>query len=219
MDSGDITFSKSVKGRTRVANDALEGFVVRVGYGGMPDFTQPPDGFNPTRPVSCSVVPPSAGTEDLWVVLRSRNAYGLESQNQQVKIITINWDGDEELGDLSAPTDVQITSVEDEAFLIFASYLGYHSDPHPGDTWKVYLKADTPPTPGVDTPVATGAVIGDSMQVTVGTYPEGSKTYYVAVTVYRDEDDEESSAGTSSLTLPADPLTPTPVNTGWVDHD
>jgi len=207
------------RGRYRVENAALEGYVVYVGYSGLPDFTQDPDGSGTTRPVAFAITPPGVGTEDLYVAMRSRNRYGVESQNQQIRIITIDNNGDEVLGTLSAPTGVSIEPAEDEAFLVAASYPGYHTDPNPGDEWRVYVKADTPPTPGVDTPAATGSIGGDFMQVVVGAYPDGDKTYYADVTVYRDADSTESAAGTAFVVLPVDPLTPTPVNTGWVGVD
>ncbi len=208
-------FIAQSKGRIRIENNAVEGYVVYIGYGSMPDFTSP-DEFSDMLPIDVSIIPPVSGTENLYITLRKRNRYNLESQNQQVKIITIDTNGDEALGNISAPIGAEMTAIIDEGFLIAASYPGYNTDTNKANTWKIYVKADTPPVPGVDIPVATGSIKGTTLQVSTGPYPDGNKTYYLAVTVYRTEDSEESAASESSLVLPADPLTPVSVKSGLV---
>jgi len=214
-----MEITNKVRGRIRIANNAVEGYVVYVGENQMPDFTQGPDGFSATRPVSVSITPPPSGTTNFWVVMRKRNAYGVESQNQKVLVITVNSDGNEELGALSAPIGLQMTCVENEAFLVYARYPGFYQDTNPGDTWKVYVKKGSAPVPGTDEPVVTGGIASGVMQVLVGAYPDGNATYYGAVTVYRTADGEESEAATTELVLSADPAIPIPVNSGWVEYE
>ena len=205
------SFDGIQKGRARIANDAVEGYVVYIGYGDVPDFTLAPDDFSTSRPIDVSVTPPGAGTENIHVVLRKRNKYKLESQNQQSFLLTIDTNGDEVLGDVSAPSDATILPADDENFLVSAIYNGFENDANPANTWYVYLKADSPPVPGVDSPVATGVILDTRMSARLGTYPTGDKTYYLAITVHRTVDDVESTAAEASLVLDADPLTPEPV--------
>lgn len=209
-------FSRGLQGRHFIENESVEGYVVYIGTDEMPDFTTVA-GFSATLPIDVSITPPVTGSIDLFVVVRKRNRYGLESQNQQPLIITIDSTGDEQLGDLSTPVDVYvIPSLSVNEYLrVMGSYSGFYSDRNPADTWRVYLKADTPPTPGVDAPVASGSISGGNFVVDLGPYPDGDKTYYVAVTVFRSADSEESGAGTNSLTLDADPATPVPVKSGY----
>ena len=205
------SFLAATTGRGRIANDALEGYVVYVGEDAMPDFTAAPAEFSATRPIDVTVTPPGAGTLDLWVVLRARSKYGLESPNQHPQIITIDTAGDEELGPLTTPTDAAIVTADDDYFIVSATYLGHDSDANPADTWNIYFAATTPPTPGVDAPVATGSVGTAKMAARIGPYATGGLTYHLAVTVERSADSEESAADTDSIVLGADPLTPTAV--------
>ena len=170
--------TRSPHGRYRVEDTTIEGYIVRVGYGAMPDHTAAPDGFSTTRPVVLSVTPPGAGTEDLYIVLRKRNAYGIESQNQQVRIITIDTSGNEVLGTLSAPTGVVIEPVVDEAFLVFATYPGYHTDANRGDTWRVYHKSRVKPDLGTVMSELRGTAT-DVLSAVFGTTPrvEPYKTF------------------------------------------
>jgi len=194
-------------GRHRVANDNYEGYVVYVGYDQMPDFTADPDAFSATRPVVFAITPPLVGTSDLNVVLRSRSKFGLENQNSVPTIITIDTAGDEVLGPLSSPSFLSVVSIEDEYFKVFIKYPGYDTDLDRGDGFKVYVGEGVLPVPGVDTPVATGTSSLDA-NVTIGPYPTGGMTYYLAVTVFRTEDSAESTAAETTLVLGADPLTP-----------
>ncbi len=203
---------KRVLGRHRIANDTVEGYVVYVGRGAMPDFTQPPNAFNPTLPVSFAVTPPVTGTLVLWVVTRKRNKYGIESQNTQPHYINIDTDGNEVLGVVSTPIISGVVSVEDEYFRVFLSYPGYATDTDRADTWRVYVGVGAPPVPGVDTPVATGTITGTGGAVRVGPYPTGGIDYYFAATVYRTEDTTESDAATFELDLPVDPSPPVALN-------
>lgn len=205
---------KTAKGRSRTANDAVAGYVVYVGYGQRPDFTQDPDGFDPTRPVEVDVVPPFSGTYELQVVMRQRSKYGLEGGDVVAKTITIDTNGDEVLGPVSAPFILNVLPADDEYFSLFIKYPGYETDPNPGDETKVYVNEGAPPVPGVDTPAAVVGVRPD-LGVMVGPYPTGSTTYYFAVTIFRTENSEESEAATAALVLGDDPLTPRAVKGGF----
>lgn len=195
------------KGRCRVSNNAAEGYAVYVGYDGPPDFSQDPDGFGTSLPVSFSVTTPPSGTTDLYVVLRKVNRYGLESQNQYAQVITIDSNGDEALGPISAPEILDAVTGVDDEFNVYIAYRGIDTDANPADTWRLYVKKDTPPVPGTDTPVATGSASAQGAAI-VGPYTEGDATYHIAATVYRTADSLESSAATTSIVLGADPLTP-----------
>ena len=200
----------SLRGRARIANDSAVGFAVYVGYDALPDFTAERDGFAAAKPVEFAIVPPLAGTSDLYVVLREVNKYGVESQNQQTKTITIDTNGDEVLGPVSAPESLVVQTTIDDFFQVLMTYPGILTDANPADTWRLYVGQGAAPTPGVDVPVATGSALEYGVAV-VGPYPTGGVTYHFAVTVYRTEDATESAALTEELVLGADPDTPVSV--------
>ena len=204
-------------GRFRIANAAVEGYVVYVGYGAMPDFTVAPAGFGAALPVAFAITPPGVGTQELWVVTRKRNAYGVESQNTHPQKINIDTAGNEVLGTLTAPVINTVISVEDEKFRVFAQYPGFNTDTDPADTWRVYVGAGVAPVPGVDVPAAEGSMVSsDQAGINVGPYATGGITYYFAVTVVRAADSEESAAATFILALDADPAPVVPVHGGFV---
>lgn len=209
------------RGNIRIANDAVEGYVIYVGVDELPDLTADPDGFSISLPVQAAVDLPSSGTTDFYAIVRKRNKYNLESQNQQAQIITIDDGGVEELGDLTAPTVAQLVTANDDKFLVKALYSGYNNDTNPADKWRIYIKADTPPVVGVDAYTTEGNIAGQGgiLSGIVGPYPTGNRTYYLAVTVYRSEDDEESVASTNSITLDEDPSTPESVESGYASVD
>lgn len=209
-------YNRVIRGRGRIANDAVTGYTVYVGYGQMPDFTAAPAGFGATLPVPLTITPPVSGTVVLWVVTRARDAYGLESQNTQPQFIQIDTAGNEVLGVVSLPLIPAVILIEDDAFLVQLSYPGFATDPDPADYFILYVGVGVPPVPGVDTPV-TMESIGDVLAVaSVGPYPTGGITYYFAVTVYRSADGFESAAGLYEVTLPADPALPLAVPGGFI---
>ena len=195
-------------GRHLIVNNAVEGYVVYVGYGEMPDFTTPA-GFGTTLPVSFAITPPPpTETVELWVVTRKRNKYGLESQNTHPQRINIDENGNAILGVLSPPMILGIISIEDEYFRIFGTYPGLETDTDPADIWKLYVSIYIMPEPGVDTPVATGPIIGPQTSVDVGPYPTDDVPYNFALTVFRTVDGEESVAATGTFVMPVDPGKP-----------
>lgn len=200
-------YNRVMQGRARVANDAVAGYVVYVGYGAMPDFNAPA-GFGATLPVATAITPPVSGTITLWVVTRARDVYGLESQNTHPQYITINSSGDEDFGPLTAPVITGIIEIENDSFQLQVNYPGFATDANPGDTWLLYVGAGVPPVPGVDAPAGSGTVTDGTAIANLGPYPTGGMVYYFAVTVYRALDGLESAAGTGSVTLPADPAEP-----------
>lgn len=208
---GTQTFAPVQWGRYRVANDNVEGYVIYIGRGQMPDFTQAPQ-FASGLPANIAITPPGSGTLVLWVVKRYRDKYGLESQNTQPQFINIDSSGNEVLGLVSTPVILDGIAVEDENFLIFTSYPGLATDKHPADTWRLYVGQGTPPVPGVDTPAYTGSIVGSSqIGINVGPYHTGGVNYYFALTVYRTQDGTESAAATFEIDLPADPAVPVPL--------
>lgn len=208
-------FSNEHLGRHFIENESVEGYVVYVGYDELPDFENDPDGFAASLPVSFSVSTPDPGeTYDLYIVVRKRNKYNVESQNQQPEIVIIDSNGDKQLSTLSAPDSAALHTASNDYLRVLASYSGFTEDADPADSWNVYLGEGSAPTPGVDTPVWTGSV-GQFLAVNIGPYTSGGITYYLAVTVSRSEDGEESVAATDSLTLDDDPATPVPVNSGY----
>ncbi len=66
-------------GGSKVANASVAGYVVYVGVNVPPDINQPPTAYSASLPITIGSPPPISGTNTLYVLVRSRNQYGLES--------------------------------------------------------------------------------------------------------------------------------------------
>lgn len=200
------------QGRYRVENADKSGYLIYIGYGSMPDLTGPADAFSATLPTSVLITPPEVGTEEIFVVVRSRNSYGLVSQNQKPSSLTVDSAGNEELGPITAPDKVEISCITDDGFLVSANYSGYFSDRNRGDVWEVYLKAGEVPVPGVDEPAAVGDVKGAEMQSAIGPYAETGEVYYLVVGIRRTIDNATAFSEPVEIYVPAAPSAPMGVN-------
>ena len=196
------------QGRYRVENADKSGYLIYIGYGAMPDLSLPADAFSATLPTSVPITPPEVGTEEIFVVVRSRNSYGLVSQNQKPSSLTVDSAGNEELGPITAPDKVEISCITDDGFLVSANYSGYFSDRNRGDVWEVYLKAGEVPVPGVDEPAAVGDVKGAEMQSAIGPYAETGEVYYLVVGIRRTIDNAAAFSEPVEIYVPAAPSAP-----------
>lgn len=201
-------FSSRQKGRYRAEELSKQGYLIYIGYGALPDLSLPANAFSPALPTSVPITPPEVGTEEIFVVVRSRNSYGLVSQNQKPSSLTVDSAGNEELGPITAPDKVEISCITDDGFLVSANYSGYFSDRNRGDVWEVYLKAGEVPVPGVDEPAAVGDVKGAEMQSAIGPYPETGITYYLVIGVRRTADNASVSSEVTEIAVPAAPEAP-----------
>ena len=114
---------------------------------------------------------------------------------------------DEVLGPVTSPSEVGISCIMDDGFLVTARYEGYFSDRNKANRWEVYLKAEESPIVGLDVPAATGAIKGAEMQSAIGPYLETDVTYYLIVAVRRTADNAVATIA-SEIFVPAAPAMP-----------
>ena len=195
------------QGRYRVENADKVGYLIYIGYGSMPDLTGPADAFASVLPASVSVSPPESGETEIFVVIRSRNSFNLVSQNQKPLNLLMDSNGDEALGPLTTPSEVGISCIMDDGFLVTARYEGYFNDRNKANRWEVYLKAEESPIVGLDIPAATGAIKGAEMQSVIGPYESTGLTYYLIVAVRRTADNTVATIA-SEIFVPAAPAMP-----------
>lgn len=195
------------QGRYRVENADKVGYLIYIGYGSMPDLTGPADAFASVLPASVSVNPPESGETEIFVVIRSRNSFNLVSQNQKPMNLLLDSNGDEVLGPLTTPSEVGISCIMDDGFLVTARYEGYFNDRNKANRWEVYLKAEESPIVGLDVPAATGVIKGAEMQSTIGPYESTGLTYYLIVAVRRTADNTVATIA-SEIFVPAAPAMP-----------
>jgi hypothetical protein len=189
-------------GISGVRND-IAGYNVYVGVDVLPDLEAPPTAFSQTLPVSVATTPPASGTRTYYVIVRLQNQYGLESQNQYVRTITVDSSGNLVLPPISPPQGLQLTAQPGGKIRVLSTYSGWHVDKSPATEWKVWV-GTSPPDTEVDVPVTTAPVVSNVLAVETGPFLSGT-TYYIAVALFRSDDGAYSNVVTGSVALPIIP--------------
>jgi hypothetical protein len=200
----------SQTGFFRVQNN-IEGYVAYVGAGSPPDLTQPPAVFSATLPVPITFNAPLSGTLTFYILVRKQDTYGLQSQNQHFTTLTIDQFGHVILPPLSAPQQLSLIAQAGQMLKVMAVYPGALTDSSPGDNWKVWIKLNFPPVPGVD-PANLVPVSGIYLASAFGPLTPG--VYYVLVGVSRSADNALSATLSGTITIAGPPAEVLPVPGG-----
>lgn len=171
-------FSSVQSSRSRIQNLSAIGYLVYIGVNAPPDLSAPPYSVQTGLPITLPYTP---GSNTLYVVVRSRNSYGLISNNQQPTIIPTP----------TLPPLTMTATVSDTALLVKITYVQ-------ADRVKVWVKA-TPPDIGVDTPAYDQLA---SQAFSFGTFTPG--TYFVVVGLF-----SGSSLSSTLMTTVTFPTLPT----------
>lgn len=193
----------------RVADASLDRYELYVGIDEEPDFTAPPATTSTTLPFSYSPSLPSSGNATVYVVVRKRDAYDLQSFNVWSKKLVFE-SHIATLGPIAAPRELAVYDRASGALLIIAKYFSIDDD-HPADTWELYAKVGVDPVPGTDTPVYSGAMAFLGIESGVSYLSSGwtpGTTVHVIATARRSADGKRaSSAAVLHLVAPALDLT------------
>lgn len=193
-------------GGYRVRND-IAGYVVYAKEGGPPDFTLPPQFYSASLPIIYALTPPPSGTRTYYVVVRRRNEYGIESQNQYPTPYTIDSFGNLVLPPLVAPSNLVVRVRANGKVRVIARYGGYEVDEYKADQWRVWITT-TPPNVLTD-PAAASVGASDTLIVDVGPYTPGD--YIATVALYRLADNSTSPPVAATFVIDDGPDKPEPV--------
>ena len=196
------------QGGHRVAND-IAGYNVYVGVDALPDLTGDPTQFSATLPFNVNVVAPLSGERTFYVVVRRQNQYGLESQNQYAKTITIDSAGLLVLPPLLAPAGLRLIPLPGGYVRVQSTYPNFTADEYPANEWRVWVGSSAPSTGGAPSLTATASTM---LSGTLGSYSPG--TYHVAVALRRNADAFLSPELRGTFTIPDAPTVPLPVLSG-----
>lgn len=210
-----VTYSGKAYGRYAIADAGAVLYEVYKGQDAAPDFTAAAAATSATLPIVHALAAPPSGTRTWHVVCRQRNAYNLVSQNRYARKFTINSSGTLVNSPLAEPESVTVTDTAGGAVQVAAVYYALR-DTTPADTFNVYAKVGSDPTPGVDTPTAV-LMTNSGSWVSGVKYLDTTLTGYswgddlrVIVTAFRSSDSEEST-NTTATTLMVGTTAPPPV--------
>lgn len=196
-----------------VRND-IAGYNVYVGDGGPPDFDAAPTAFTQTLPVSVPLTPPVSGYKTYFVVVRAQNQYGLESQNQYAKRITIDSGGVLVYPPLLGAEGLQLSTLPGWYIKILSTYPGWYVDEYLASHW--YIWVGTSPPDVMAPPTATVTLTGNILTTSVGPFLPDT-TYHVAVALYRTAGNSTSPELRGTVTFPPVPVDIDPVRSGYED--
>ncbi len=206
-----VTIAQQQIGKFRIQNLSIQGYVMYVGVGTLPDLNAAPSAFGTTLPLQLDYALPISGTTILYVVPRLRDSYGLESQNQNPTILTLTASG--AVGnDIPVPLNIMVLPRQAGAIRILASYPTFVSDEDPADMIRVWVGL-TLPDPNIDTPAYIGTVNSPDIVVEFGAYAPG--TYFVVVGLFRSFDSKLSPTVTATVVIPEVPEEPEGVFTQY----
>jgi len=196
----------SCGGRAIIAG-ATVGYAVYIGINAPPDFTVAPSQFSATLPITVSTTPPGSGTKTYNVVIRYRNAYGLESQNQHAFSFTIDSAGLQMVDPPPMPQQLSVYLDKDNIIRVLASYMQYDFDAVKATRWKLWVSTSAIDTT-VDAPYQTDIVTGKTLRpLLTGSLAAGD--YNMALCLYRDTDSLQSLPAATAITVPPSISTPT----------
>lgn len=207
---GGTTYDDQLYGYYRIANDALERYIIYIGQDVEPDFSSGAE--YPSLPFSYGITPPVGDDVDFRVALRYRNKYGLTSLNTYSRSTIVDSNGDEVTQPLTTPDNIAVRSVGGGCIQVTAQYQ-HTNDASPGDTWAIYYRADgVDPDAGVDTPtevlMSAGGFLWAAYKVlsyTLGPFAQGEDVR-VLVRAKRSSDGNES-ANTTATQIDIDTMT------------
>jgi hypothetical protein len=206
----NVIFLVSQAGYSRVAND-IQGYVVFVGAGILPDLTMPPAVYSKTLPITIPLTPPVSGLLTYYVLTRFRDVYGLESQNQFYSDFTIDHTGRLILPPVATPTLLMLRQHEQGEISIAAMYAEALVDPYPATGWLIWYGL-TPPNTSLP-PQASRPVTGKVLSYT--TLPNPPGLYYVVVELYRGADGFTTGPLSGTVTVNVPPGEPVAVPSGF----
>lgn len=161
FDVSAVTYSKPLRGLFAIEDETLEGYRLYRGEDAEPDFGAAPWEEFASLPHETAAL--TVGV-DTHLVLRYRNRWGLESQNETATVVRLDGDGAALDPYPQAPEAVSAESAADGAVRVSAFYVPTHDDQFGvrADEFAVWLNDDgTDPDPDVDPETTTVAMSGE----------------------------------------------------------
>ncbi len=203
-----VTYTGTLRGVYRVANDGLVRFEVWVGDGALPDLSAAPDATSPTLPFNVAL--PAA--QESHVIFRQRNAYDLLDSNLDVTIYDVAAGGALNAAPPRAPEHVEATAVTGGAVDVVATYIPAIDGVNRADTWVIYEKDGADPDPAVDPELQTVAMWVQTDNVDVLTFRsapflDGTDTRWL-VRTRRSGTPDVDSTNTAAVAVVVDSIGP-----------
>lgn len=147
---GGQTYTGTLAGLFRVADDSLERYELHIGVDDLPDLSDAPDETFTSFPhtTTATLAPDTVN----YLVVNKRDKYDLVSKSINTTVISVNSGGEEDLPPPNGPLSIVWAATASAKFSLSAIYLHFQ-DEYPADKWAIYLRTNgTDPDPSIDTP-------------------------------------------------------------------
>lgn len=200
-----------LKGRYKVANDALKAYLLYEGIDADPTFTTPTS-TNASLPFTQAFSPPVSGTKEFREVVRYRNEYGLISLNRFIRRFSILSSGALTVTPPTAPSEVVVTDAGGGMLRVRARYDGASDDPA-ATQWAIRARGDGIDPTGSETPDLydlermTGMFMGRRTQPLnqlIGPYAPGQEVRVLVRTRYAQTATESTNTTATTVTVASD---------------
>lgn len=212
---GGITYTGSLAGLFRVAQDSLERYELHIGTDAEPDISAAATATFTSLPYESAAL---AVSHTYYMVTNYRNRYDLKTECKQTTVLVVNSDGTEGIPAPQAARDIIWEASADGTFHLECLYQYLVDGDDPADYFALYIRTNgTDPDIGVDTPTLV-AIQYDGHAAGIPTGGEGYDTASFAngtdgriiVRTKRSSDGKFSTASdvyqaTATTTLPATP--------------
>jgi hypothetical protein len=211
-----VTYTESLTGMFRIADDDVARYELFVGTDSAPDTTGTPTETFTSLPYTTTMT--FAASHTYYLVTQRRNKFNLVTDYRKFTILTINAGGAEQVNPPSNPEVITWEAAEGGAFKLEAVYF-YNSDTvaQRADAWLLYITTNgIDPVPGVDVPVEiamTFADVAEYLTYTTSTFAGGT-TGKIIVRVRRNGTPDVDSDSLTVHSATADATGPTAVSGG-----
>lgn len=195
-----VSYTNTLRGRSRIINTALDRYEVYRGIGVVPDYTAA--AFDTSATVPWSPATTLSANSDHWFTIRKRNKYGLIEQNRAIQVISLT-SGVENARKPSAPEGATCVSTTGGKLKFTAMYNPLQDGTtYDAETWAIWVTSDgtTPNTAAAAThtqAMTTGVVTMQLLSyIPSTTYAEGVTIKWIIRTRREGSPDVDSANDT-----------------------
>lgn len=177
-----VTYTESLTGMFRIADNDIERYELFVGTNAQPDFNGSPTETFTSLPYTTTMSFTAGNT--YYLVTQKRNKHNLVTDYRKTTVLTIDAGGNEQINPPSNPEVTTWEAAAGGAFYLEAVYFyNGDSEDQQADTWLLYITTNgVDPDPSTDTPVEVAmsvqngefADMAELLRYTTSTFAHGT---------------------------------------------
>lgn len=152
------TYTGTLGGIVRIADNDLEQYELHVGVGSLPDLSASPNEVFTSIPYTTTLTLGTSTTN--YAVVNRRNKYNLATKSLTATVFRIDGSGNQVQPVPTGPDGISWRAGDGGTFLLDAVYVAALDGDYPADEWEIYLRTNgTDPDPSIDTPTTQALTV------------------------------------------------------------